>query len=79
MVNAKDAEIDALKKKIEEQNIMIQGLITALGSKEGRAKLEQIDTTKAFATYITELGEEAIKKQEEEYKKLIEENNNNNH
>ena len=79
VINAKDSEIEALKKKIEEQNIMIQGLITALGSKEGRAKLEQIDTTKAFATYVTELGEEAIRKQQEEYKKLIEENNNNNH
>lgn len=78
VVNAKNAEIDVLKKKIEEQNIMIQGLITALGSKEGRAKLEQIDTTKAFATLITELGEEAVRKQQEEYKKLIEENNNNN-
>jgi len=79
VTNAKDAEIEALKKKIEEQNIMIQGLITALGSKEGRAKLERIDTTKAFATHITELGEEAVRKQQEEYKKLIEENNNNNH
>lgn len=79
VVNAKDREIEALKKKIEEQNIMIQGLLTALGSKEGRAKLEQIDTTKAFATYITELGEEAIRKQKEEYRKLMEENNNNNH
>lgn len=79
MVNAKDKEIEALKKKIEEQNIMIQGLIAALGSKQGRAKLEQIDTTKAFSTYVAELGEEAVKKQQEEYKKLIEENNNNNH
>lgn len=79
VINAKDKEIEALKKKIEEQNIMIQGLITALGSKEGRAKLEQIDTTKAFATYVTQLGEEAVKKQQEEYRKLIEENNNNNH
>ncbi len=76
VVNAKDKEIEALKKKIEEQNIMIQGLLTALGSREGRAKLEQIDTTKAFTTYITELGEETVRKQQEEYKKLIEENNN---
>ena len=79
VVNAKDKEIEALKKKINEQNIMIQGLLTALGSKEGRAKLESIETTKAFATYVTELGEEAIRKQREEYKRLIEENNNNNH
>ena len=78
VVNAKDAEIEALRKKIEEQNIMIQGLITALGNREGRAKLERIDTIKAFSTYVTELGEEAIRKQQEEYKKLIEENNNNN-
>lgn len=79
VVNTKDREIEALKKKIEEQNIMIQGLITALGSREGRVKLERIETTKAFGELVTELGEETIRKQQEEYKKLIDENNNNNH
>jgi len=78
-LNARDKEIEALKKEIEELKILNRGLLRALGSKEGRAELERIDTTKAFATYITELGEQELKKEREEYKRLIEENNNNNH
>ena len=78
-LNAKDKEIEALKKEIEELKVLNRGLLMALGSKEGRAKLEAIDTTKAFTTYVTELGEEELRKEREEYKKLIEENNNNNH
>jgi integrase len=80
VVNAKDAEIEALKKRIEELEIMNKGLIEML------AKQPQIvgisgDEETAKATIIERikrLGKEAIEKEKEEYKKLIESNNNNN-
>lgn len=80
VVNAKDAEIEALKKRIREQDIIIAGILahTQKSPSEQRVALEEITTTKAYATYVRELGEESLRKQDEEYKKLIEENNNNN-
>jgi len=80
VTNAKNAEIEALKKRIEEQDIMIAGLLRMFKNpEETRVKLEEITTTKAYATYVRDLGENELRKQAEEYKKLIEENNNNNH
>ena len=80
VMNAKDKEIEGLKKQIEDQNIMIAGLLQALKNPEKtKTELEQLTTIKAETTYVRDLGEEAFKKQAEEYKKLIEENNNNNH
>jgi len=80
VTNAKNAEIEALKKRIEEQDIMIAGLLRMFKNpEETRVKLEEITTTKAYATYVRDLGENELRRQAEEYKKLIEENNNNNH
>jgi len=80
VTNAKDAEIEALKKQLNDKVIMIQGLIEALRNPERtKLKMAKLASPKARATYVRELGEEAQKKQNEEYKKLIEENNNNNH
>ena len=79
VINAKDAKIEALKKEIEELKIMNRGLLEMFRKPEHtREKLDQFSTTKAYATYVRELGEESIRNQQEEYKKLIEENNNNN-
>ena len=79
VINAKDTEIEELKRQLRDKDIMIQGLIEALKNPHKRAELEQITTIKASTSYVRELGEEAERKQAEEYKKLIEENNNNNH
>ena len=79
VVNAKDAEIKALKKQLNDKDIMIHGLIEALSNPEKtKLKMAKLTSPKARATYVRELGEEAQKKQAEEYRKLIEENNNNN-
>ena len=80
VINAKDAEIEALKKRIREQDIIIAGILAHAqkSPSEQRVALQEYSTTKAYATYVRELGEEAMKNQEEEYRKLIEENNNNN-
>lgn len=79
VINAKDTEIEELKRQLRDKDIMIQGLIEALKNPQKRAELEQLTTIKASTSYVRELGEEAERKQAEEYKKLIEENNNNNH
>lgn len=79
VVNAKDKEIEALKKRNEELEIMLKGVLEMLRKPEKtKVELEQITTTKAYATYVRDLGKEALRKEQEEYKKLIAENNNNN-
>ena len=80
MVNAKDAEIEALKKENQELRIQLKGVLEYLRKTEDEQKevLQKYSTPKEYATYVRNLGEEAIRKQDEEYKKLIEENNNNN-
>jgi integrase len=82
VVNAKDAEIEALKRKIAEQEIMIKGLIEfekrrreEEDQKKGKTRITEVTLEEEIET----LGKEAIKKENEEYKKLIESNNNNNH
>ena len=81
VINAKDAEIEALKKKITEQDIMIKGLI------EYEKQRRQEDFEKRGITplmdeeledTIQRLGKEVLQKQREEYDRMIE-NNNNNH
>ena len=80
VVNAKDKEIEALKKRNEELEIMLKGVLEMLRQpQKTRVDLEEITTTKAYTTYVRDLGEQALRKEQEEYKKLIEENNNNNH
>ena len=69
VVSVKDERIRELEKKVEEQDIMIKGLIAQL-----RGFKPEIE----FTEHIRKLGKEAIEKEQEEYKKLIEENNNNN-
>lgn len=79
VVNAKDAEIEDLKRKIAEQDIMIKGLISyqkVLRQKEVEEGKTAI--TEELEDVIRKLGEEAEAKEQEEYKKLIESNNNNN-
>ena len=80
-LNAKDKEIEALKKQLKEKDITIAGLIeyNRKTESEKREILERYSTTKSYTTYVRGLGEETIRKQREEYEKLIEENNNNNH
>jgi len=91
VANAKDAEIEALKKKNREQDIMIRGLVEVIQRELARQPKEEKDLislhiqramrkSKTISTeeYIRRLGEEAQKKQDEEYRKAIEENNNNN-
>jgi len=80
VANAKDREIESLKKQLKDKDIMIHGLIEALRNPERtKLKMAKLTSTKARTTYVRELGKEAQKRQAEEYKKLIEENNNNNH
>ena len=82
VVNAKNAEIEALKKEIEELKIMNKGLVELIA---GKAKAVGVDlpegeeiTKEAIVQHIKELGKQAIEREQEEYQKLIEENNNNN-
>jgi integrase len=77
-VTAKDKEIEALKKEVEELKILNRGLLNVLSTKQGRVELDRIETPHAFAELIVKRGTEAIRKEREEYRKLIEENNNNN-
>ena len=79
--NAKDKEIEELKKENRELKIQLKGVLEYLRKTEDEQKeiLAEHSTPKAYATYVRGLGEEAIRKQDEEYKRLIEENNNNNH
>lgn len=70
VVNAKDKEIEALKKRIEELEIMNRGLLEMI-----KIRITDIEEPEE---YVRNLGKEAIKKEQEEYKKRLEENNNNN-
>lgn len=83
VVNTKDAEIEGLKKKIAELEIMNKGLIELLAKQPKALGIEgdlSEDTAKTtIIEHIKRLGKEAIEKEQEEYKKLIESNNNNNH
>lgn len=80
VANAKDAEIEKLKKELEEQKTVNKGLLKLLmmPESERHEKLSDLTITQAEAV-VTDLGEEAERKLEENYKKLWEENNNNNH
>jgi hypothetical protein len=78
-VTAKDREIEVIREKVEELEILNRGLLNILSSKQGRAELDRIETPYAFAELIVKRGTEAIEKEREEYRKLIEENNNNDH
>ena len=82
VVNAKDAEIEALKKQLGEQDIMIKGLLAQLTK---QAKIVGIDaeegielTVQMVAEHIKKLGEEEVAKEQAKWKKLIDSNNNNN-
>ena len=75
VVNAKDAEIEGLKKRIAELEIMNKGLIELLGKQPAMiVAVSEGDLTE----HIRDLGKDAIAKEQAEYKKLIESNNNNN-
>lgn len=80
-LNAKDKEIEALKRENQNLKIQLKGVLEFLRkSEEERTEvLQAYSTPKAFATYVTELGDKEHRREKEEYEKLIEENNNNNH
>jgi hypothetical protein len=83
VINAKDAEIEALKKRIEELEIMNRGLLEMLAKQPKVLGIETPEGTEitkdVIVEYVKELGKKAIEKEQAEYRKLIEENNNNNH
>lgn len=78
LISVKQSEIDALKKRIEELEIINRGLIEALKQSAFQQAFPfgalTLDMEK-----LKRLGKQALDKEQEEYKKLIESNNNNNH
>jgi len=82
IMTVKQSEIDALKRRVEELEIMNRGLIEML-KKQAVMPMQPREfspaKTKEFIETVKKLGKQALKKEEEEYKKLIENNNNNNH
>ena len=79
-LNAKDKEIEALKKENQNLKIQLKGVLEFLRKPEEERieVLQAYSTAKAFATYVTDLGDKERRREKEEYDKLIEGNNNNN-
>lgn len=87
IMTVKQSEIDALKQRVEELEILNRGLIEILKQAKP-VQTKVIKGTKVFPLplvpqvtieNIKKLGKQALDKEREEYKKLIENNNNNNH
>jgi len=79
VVSVKQSEIEALKKRIEELEILNRGLIEMFKQPSieiSKARIKGAERPLAFMEYIKTLGKQAIQRDQQEYRKLIEENNN---